>query len=267
MKIGFIGCGNMGSALAIAAQKGKAGEIYLSNRTPSKAEALANQIGAVLSTNEEIASSCEYIFLGVKPYMIRDLLVDLSPVLEKRNSTFLLISMAAGVKISAMEEAVGKGYPILRMMPNTPTSVGEGMIQYCTNSAVSAPQEEGFLSILQNAGKLISLEESLMDAASALSGCGPAFVCLFAEALADGGVKCGLPRAKAMEFAAQTLIGTGRLLLESGKHPGDLKDAVCSPGGSTIAGVTALENHAFRAAVISAVESAYKRNIELGKDA
>lgn len=264
MKIGFIGCGNMGSALAMAAAKAKISEVYLANRTPAKAEALAEQIGATVSTNEEIAATCNIIFLGVKPHLLRDLLATLSPIFAERQDRFLLISMAAGVTIASIEEAVGERYPIIRIMPNTPTSVGEGLIQYCQNSAVTDDMEADFLATLAHAGKLDPLDEHLIDAASAVSGCGPAFVCLFVEALADGGVKCGLPRQKALEYAAQTVLGTGKLLLESGKHPGDLKDAVCSPGGSTIRGVSALEDHAFRAAVIAAVEAAYLRNKELG---
>ena len=266
MKIGFIGCGNMGSALAIAAEKAQIGSLYLSNRTAAKAEVLAKQLNATVATNETIAATCDYIFLGVKPHLLRALLTSLAPVLSAREDQFVLISMAAGVTLSSIEEAAGKRYPTLRIMPNTPTSVGEGLIQYCKNDVITPKDEQNFLKILAHAGKLDALEEHLIDAASAVSGCGPAFVCLFAEALADGGVKCGLPRAKALEYAAQTLLGTGKLLLESGKHPGELKDAVCSPGGSTIAGVSALEEHAFRAAVIAAVEAAYRRNRELGKD-
>lgn len=269
MNIGFIGCGNMGSALAIAAasaaEKAKIEKIYLSNRTPEKAETLAKKIGGNISTNEEIAATCEYIFLGVKPHLLRDLLASIAPILADRRDHFVLISMAAGVTVASIEKAATLGCPILRIMPNTPTSVGEGMIQYCKNTSVTAEDEENFRAILAHAGKIDPLDEHLIDAASAVSGCGPAFLCLLAEALADGGVKCGLPRDKALEYAAQTLLGTGKLLLESGKHPGELKDAVCSPGGSTIAGVAALEEHAFRAAAIAAVEAAYRRNQELGK--
>ena len=266
MKIGFIGCGNMGSALAIAAEKAKLGKLCLSNRTPAKAEALAKALSATVSTNEEIAANCDYIFLGVKPHLLRDLLASLAPILAYREDHFVLISMAAGVSVASIEEMAGKCYPIIRIMPNTPTSVGEGMIQYCKNTAVTDEMEADFLTLLAYAGKVDPLDEHLIDAASSVSGCGPAFACLFVEALADGGVKCGLPREKALEYAAQTLLGTGKLLLESGKHPGELKDAVCSPGGSTIAGVAALEDHAFRGAVIAAVEAAYRRNQELGRD-
>ena len=266
MNIGFIGCGNMGAALAIAAEKAKLGSLYLSNRTVAKAEALAKTLGATVSTNEAIAKHCKYIFLGVKPYQIKELLQQLSPILSIRTDPFVLISMAAGVTVATMEEAVGEGCPIIRIMPNTPVAVGQGMIQYCTNSLVDPSREDEFCRLLSPAGRLDRLGESLMDAATALSGCGPAFVCLFAEALADGAVRCGLPREKALCYAAQTLLGTGALLLESKQHPAALKDAVCSPGGSTIEGVTTLEANAFRGAVIAAVEASYLRNKELGKE-
>ena len=266
MKIGFIGCGNMGAALATAAEKARLGSLYLSNRTTAKAEALAKALGATVSTNEEIAKDCKYIFLGVKPYQIKELLENLSPILSLRTDPFMLISMAAGVTVASMEKAVGGGCPIIRMMPNTPVSVGQGMIQYCANSLVDPSLEAEFCRLLSFAGKLDRLNESLIDAATALSGCGPAFVCLFAEALADGAVRCGLPREKALCYAVQTLLGTGTLLLESKQHPAALKDAVCSPGGSTIEGVTTLEANAFRGAVIAAIEASYSRNKELGKE-
>ena len=265
MKIGFIGCGNMGSAIATAVAQNGSQEILLANRTPVKAEALAKRIGVAVSTNEEIASTCDYIFLGVKPHLLRDLLASLSPLFAARTDRFVLISMAAGIPLSSIAEMAGKDYPTIRIMPNTPVSVGAGLIQYCKNAAVTDREEADFLSIMAGAGVVDPIDEGLIDAASALSGCGPAFVCLFLESLADGAVKCGLPRDKALKYAAQTVMGTGKLLYESGKHPGELKDAVCSPGGSTIAGVATLEEYAFRSAVLSAVEASFERTKELGK--
>jgi len=159
----------------------------------------------------------------------------------------------------------GAEYPIIRIMPNTPVSVGEGMILYDHTDNVPAEAVKVFCEMMRFAGRLDPLPEKLIDAGSAVSGCGPAFACLFLEALADGGVACGLPRDKAMEYATQMLLGTAKLALESGRHPGELKDAVCSPGGSTIAGVRALEQGSFRAAAMNAVEAAFVRTKELGK--
>jgi len=150
-------------------------------------------------------------------------------------------------------------------MPNTPVAVGSGVILYDETENVTQEQVKQFCENMRFAGLLDHLDEHLIDAGSAVSGCGPAFADLFMEALADGGVACGLPRAKAQLYAAQMLMGAAKLVLESGRHPGELKDAVCSPGGSTIAGVRALEQRAFRAACMEAVEAAYRRNKELGK--
>ena len=157
----------------------------------------------------------------------------------------------------------GSGYPIIRMMPNTPVALGDGMIQYCSDDVEPEKMAE-WLAAMAPAGRLDAVPEGMMDAASAVSGCGPAYAYMFVEALADGAVKCGVPRAKAMRYAAQMLLGSASLLLETGEHPGALKDAVCSPGGSTIAGVAALEDRGFRGAAIAAVEAAYRRTKELG---
>jgi pyrroline-5-carboxylate reductase len=150
-------------------------------------------------------------------------------------------------------------------MPNTPVAVGQGMILYTATADVSSEQMKAFLTMLSAAGRLCAIDEARIDAASAVSGCGPAFVYLFIEALADGGVECGLPRAQALELAAQTALGAAQMVLATGRHPGDLKDAVCSPGGTTIAGVHALEDGAFRATAMGAVNAAYQRTLELKK--
>ena len=149
-------------------------------------------------------------------------------------------------------------------MPNTPAAIGEGMILYCAEG-VEPEEKTAFVDVMQAAGSFDELSESLIDAGSAVSGCGPAFVYPFIEAMADGAVACGLPRAKAQLYAAQTLVGAARLVLESGDHPGALKDAVCSPGGSTIQGVRALEQNGFRSAVMEAVIAAYEKTVALGK--
>jgi len=263
MTVGFIGTGNMGGALARAAAKTQC-EIFLSDKATDKAESLAKELGAKAVTMAE-AALCDYVFLGVKPQMLSALLKELAPVLALRKTPGTIVSMAAGVATADIQKMLGFDYPIIRIMPNTPVAVGSGVILYDTTEQVSMEAVAGFVSILSQAGLLNRLPENLIDAGSALSGCGPAFVAMFAEALADGAVACGLPRDKAMTYAAQTLLGTAKLLLETGQHPGQLKDSVCSPGGSTIAGVNALEQGAFRGSVISAVKDAFIRTKELGK--
>ena len=171
--------------------------------------------------------------------------------------------MAAGLTIARIRELAGGNYPVIRIMPNTPSSIGEGMILYTCSSDITKTEEKVFLEAMSGAGRLSALPEHQMDAGSAVSGCGPAFVDLFIEALADGGVACGLPRAAAMEYAAQMVLGAAKLILESGKHPGELKDAVCSPGGTTIQGVRTLEEAGFRGAVMDAVIAAYEKTLEL----
>ncbi len=261
MKYGFIGCGNMGGAIARAlAQSTK--DMAVSDRS-GKAKALAAELGVSYLDNAAISENCDRIFLGVKPHMMKDCLAPLRETMGQRKP--LLITMAAGLEIQQIRDFVGTDLPIIRIMPNTPTAIGKGMIQYCCNDLVTADLLADWLADMAPCGQLDNLEERLIDAASALSGCGPAYMYLFLEALADGAVACGIPRAKAMDYAAQTMIGAAELMLATGKHPGALKDAVCSPGGSTIAGVRALEQHGFRAAAMDCVIAAYNRNQELGK--
>ena len=265
MKIGFIGVGNMGSAIMRAVLTVvNANSVFISDANKDRVKKLSEVTGTVASTNDVIALECDYIFLGVKPQMMKELLTSLSPSLKLRNSRVVLISMAAGLKIDALSEMLGEKYPIIRIMPNLPVSVGAGMTLYDSQN-VTNEEIEIFLDFMKNTGKLNYLPEKLIDAGCSVSGCGPAFVCLMIEAISDAGVKCGLPRTTATELAIQTLLGTSKLLKETETHPAMLKDAVCSPGGSTIAGVEALERNCFRSAVIEAVESSYKRNVELGK--
>lgn len=262
-RIGFLGCGNMGSALARAAAK-RTNSLLLANRTPAKAEALAMELGGLAADNGQVARECDLIFLGVKPQMMAGLLAELAPVFRERTDRFVLVTMAAGLSMESIRSMAGGDYPVIRIMPNTPASIGEGMILYCA-TGVEPEELEAFCTLMSGAGALDELPEGLIDAGSALSGCGPAFVYPFIEALADGAVACGLPRQKAQQYAAQTLIGAAKLVLESGEHPGALKDAVCSPGGSTIQGVRALEQGGFRSAVMEAVMAAYQKTVDLGK--
>lgn len=260
-KIGFIGAGNMGGALAAAVAK-SGNSVFLSDANAEKAKALACEISAVATTTADITENCDVIFLGVKPQILPAVAKEICKAIEERKDSVCLVSMAAGVTLSQLSEFF-PNTKIIRIMPNTPASVGAGVILYALGEKAAADDEATLCEALALAGSLNKLDEKLIDAATAVSGCGPAFAYMFVEALADGGVKCGLPRDKAQKFAAEMLLGAAKLCLESGKHPGELKDAVCSPGGSTIAGVAALEDGAFRASVIDAVESAYIRTKEL----
>lgn len=251
---GFIGAGNMGGALIGAILRGGA-SVGAYDRFPEKAAAA----GAEVLASDTAAADSRFVFLAVKPAGIRDAAQSVGPCLGPDT---VLVTIAAGVALADVCKAAGT-QRVIRIMPNTPVSVGEGMVLYCTAPGVSQADEEAFLALMSRAGRLDKIDEKLIDAAAALSGCGPAYVYIFAEALADGAVRCGLPRDKAMLYAKQTLAGAAKLMLESGKHPGELKDAVCSPGGTTIEGVLALEENSFRFAAASAVTAAYDKTAKL----
>lgn len=260
MLYGFIGTGNMGGALARSCAKAvDPQDILLSNRTPEKAQALADTIGAQVSDNETIAAGCDVIFLGVKPQLMEDTLRPLRRILAKGRAPFVLVSMAAGLTIKTIQHMAGGKYPVIRIMPNTACAVGEGMTLFACSEEVSPAQRQAVLGALSASGLTQEIDEELIDAGSAVAGCGGAFACLFLEGLADGGVLCGLPRDIAQRMAAQMLLGTAQLALKSGEHTGQMKDAICSPGGTTIAGVRKLESMAFRSAAMEAVIAAYER--------
>lgn len=261
MKYGFIGCGNMGGAVARALSKATT-DIAVSDRS-GKAKNLAREMGVSYADNRTIAETCDRIFLAVKPHMIRDVLAPLQEVLLRRKP--VLISMIAGVEIAQIQTFAGGEMPVIRMMPNTPTAIGKGVIQYACNGLVEGTVLADWLQDMRFCGLLDALDETLIDAASALSGSGPAYLYVMLEALADGAVACGLPRAKAMEYAAMTMVGAGEMYLQTKAHPGALKDAVCSPGGSTICGIRALEDKGFRGAAMDCVIATFQKNKELGK--
>lgn len=265
MKIGFIGLGNMGSSLAKAVTDAKTtDQILLANRSQAKVDAFVVNHGGQVSSNEEIFAEADVIFLGVKPAQFSDLLSQYQTTLENRES-LLLISMAAGLTLEGLENLVPSQHRLIRIMPNTPVAIGQGVISYALSANCHPEDNELFCRLLSKAGQLVEISEQLIDAATGLAGCGPAFVYLFIEALADAGVQIGLPRDTALEMAAQTVVGAGQMVLETQQHPGVLKDQVCSPGGSTIAGVASLEEHSFRGTVMDAVYQSYKRTQELGK--
>ena len=260
---GFIGCGNMGGALVRAVNKTVASDkIAVADYCQDKVISLQNTLGVTPATATEIAQESKFVVLGVKPQNIPDTLAGLADILQARTDA-VIVSMAVSTNIAKIRSLIGAELPVIRIMPNTPVAVGAGMVLYDTQGVCEA-DERAFLDGFSKAGKLDKLSEDKIDSASALSGCGPAFVYAFAEALADGAVECGVPRDKAILYTAQTLLGSAEMLLEHG-HPADLKDAVCSPGGTTIAGMHALENGGMRGAVMDAVLSAYNRALELKK--
>lgn len=263
MIYGFIGTGNMGSALAIAVDKDGRNEILLANRTVAKAEKLSQKIKSKVSTNKEIAAKADVIFLGVKPQFMQDVFDEIAPILSNRTDHFILVSMAAGLSMDdIVKKSTVDNCPIVRIMPNTPIAIGEGIILYDYKN-IEESEVDDLLSSLSCCGMIEYLPEKLIPAASSVAGCGPAFVDMFIEALSDGAVLCGLPRAKAIALASKMVMGSAALVLESGKHPGQLKDEVTSPGGTTIEGVRALENGGFRASVMNAVIAATQKNDKL----
>lgn len=260
MKYGFIGCGNMGGAIAKALCCSTK-DVLLSDRS-GKAKTIADSLGCIYGTTEQ-AAGCDFVFLGVKPQGMADVLCQLQPVLQAKKP--VLISMAAGMTVSTIATLAGGNLPVIRIMPNTPVAVGKGVIQYCCNDLVAESSLQTFLQDMAPAGLLDSIDEDLMDAATSVSGCGPAFAYLFLDALAEGGIACGLSLEKATQFAAQTLIGAAEMVLTQGISPKELAQKVCSPGGSTIEGVKVLESRDLAGTVMDCVKASYEKNKLLGK--
>ena len=264
MKLGFIGAGNMGSAILNGILKQgflAPDQIAITDKVPASCAKFASQGVCVMEDNKSLVRACECILLAIKPVYTAQVIEEVYTELEGK----FVISIVAGWNYDMLDRALPKTARFVRVMPNTPRAVGEGMSLLsekcrCTQEEFAFAQE-----VFSAAGKVAKVEDHVFIAATSINGCGPAFVYLFAEALADGAVECGLTRDKAMLYAAQTLRGAAELLITSGKHPGELKDAVCSPGGTTIAGVHALEAGAFRASAMEAVTAAYERTLELKK--
>jgi pyrroline-5-carboxylate reductase len=261
MKYGFIGCGNMGGSIAKALANSTK-DIILSDPS-EKSAILARQLGCSCGDNETVVSTCDCVFLAVKPQVMADVLTPLQALFKKHKP--LVVSMAAGITVEKIEALIGTSLPVIRIMPNTPVAVGSGMILYCHNALVSDATLSLFLKDAAPCGQWDLLEEALIDAAGVVSGCGPAYMYMFADALAEGAVKCGVPKEKALMYAAATMIGAAKMIQQDGRTPVELKNAVCSPGGSTLAGVKVLDDNAFSNIIMDCVNAAYKRNQELGK--
>ncbi len=262
-RIGFIGAGNMGGALALAASRTDC-SLYVSDPDTVKAKALCKSTGATLADHDTVCEICDLIYLGVKPQVLGTVAEQLLPALQGRQTPYCLISMAAGVTLETLE-TLFPGAAVIRIMPNTPVAVGEGMILYCYNQNATKEQVDTFLYAMAHAGKVDLLDEALFDAATSVSGCGPAFAYMFADALAKGGAECGLPYDKAAEYAAQMMLGAARMLQNDSRTPEQLRIAVCSPGGSTIQGVQVLQENEMEQAVQDAVKASFERNKQLGK--
>ena len=268
MKVAFIGLGNMGASLAKAvAKEVDAQDLLLVNRSPQKVQEFISQYGGTASDLEQVFQEAEVIFLGVKPYQICPLLEEYQGILAQR-SNLLLVSMAAGLELEKMADVIQNDQlGLIRIMPNTPVAIGQGVISLARSQAVTDQQVAQVKQLLAGAGALYEIEEKLMDPATAVAGCGPAFVYQMIEAMADAGVSLGLSREQALQMAAQTFQGASQMVLETGEHPARLRDAVCSPGGSTIAGVNRLEQVGLRGDIIAGVEAAYKRTQKMGQEA
>jgi pyrroline-5-carboxylate reductase len=265
-KIAILGTGNMGEALVkglLRAGKASADSLVCTDPRADRREEIQKRYGVqVTANNRAAAAQADVIVLAVKPQTMDVLLEEIAPAVDAKK---LVISIAAGVPIDAIARKLGAGVRIVRTMPNTPALVGAGATALARGPHATESDLEQALALFEAVGVAVVVEEHHLDAVTGLSGSGPAFVFMAIEALADGGVKVGLARPIALALAAQAVMGSAKLVLETGEHPGRLKDQVTSPGGTSIAGIHALEAAGFRAALISAVEAATKRSKELGE--
>lgn len=260
-KIGFIGCGNMGKAMLGALVKAdgiNVEDVLVSTKTKNSAENIKRDFNVETTlSNVEVAEKSDVLFLAVKPYFFKAVIEEVRDVVKE---DVIIVSIAAGVTISQIEEWFNKDAKVVRTMPNTPALVNEGMSAICANKNITNEELEYIGSLYNLFGKYEILDEKDFHAFIALCGSSPAYVFMFIEAMADAGVKLGIPRAKAYRLAEQSILGSAKLALETGRHPGELKDAVCSPGGTTIEAVLDLEKNGFRNAVISAVEKCAEKS-------
>ena len=265
-KLGFIGVGNMGEALVkglIGSGAAKPQEILVSARRPERVEELVRLYGVRGGTNAEVARDADIVVLAVKPQILDQVLRGVAHELSRDK---LVVSVAAGVPIAAIERRLSPPMRIVRSMPNTPATVGAGATAIALGEHATPEDLVVAKAIFDSVGLTVQLEEAQLDAVTGLSGSGPAYIFLIIEALADAGVKVGLSRRSALQLAAQTVLGSAKLLIESGQHPGLLKDGVTSPGGTAIAGLHTLEAGGLRNVLMNAVEAATRRSKELGEE-
>lgn len=265
LSIGIIGCGKMGYALLKGICEGDLGlgAIYACDLDPERLGLFAREFGAILASQNDLIKNSELIFMAVKPGQVQTILEQTADLWDSRK---LLISVAAGIKTSSLERAVGKPVPVVRVMPNTPCLIGEGASAVAGGRYASPEQVQGIRNLLEQLGLAVIVDESYMDAVTAVSGSGPAYAFLVAEALIDAAVSLGLSSDLARKLVLQTLKGSLLMLESSGEHPAVLKAQVTSPGGTTIAGLRELEAGGLREAFFAAVEQACQRSKELGRD-
>ena len=278
IKFGTIGGGVMGEALLsrlIAQKVYLPSEILVSDPQPQRRQFLTETYGiGTTASNLEVAAATEVLFLAIKPQVFETVALELSVGVDRPQdhngeianpkSEAVIVSILAGMSLSKLEQAF-PGQAVLRVMPNTPATVGAGMSAIAPGKLVQPADLELVKRMFEAVGEVVEVPESMLDAVTGLSGSGPGYVAILIEALTDGGVCAGLPRAIASQLALQTVFGTAKLLQETGMHPAELKDRVTSPGGTTIAGIATLESNGFRSALIEAVKAACLRSQELGK--
>ena len=256
MKIGFIGCGNMGSAMiggilkkGVFAKE----EIIVSNLTEEGSRRSREKLGVVTTMDHcEVVKNARIVILAVKPQFYEEVIREVKAFLTPEH---IVIGIAPGKTLGWLEEKCEQPLKVVRLMPNTPAQVGEGMTGVCINERVTEEDLQEVLTITNSFGRTEVVPERLMDAVGAVSGCSPAYVFMFIEAMADAAVAQGMPRKQAYQFAAQAVLGSAKMVLETGMHPGELKDMVCSPAGTTIEGVRTLEKQGFRSAVFEALQA------------
>jgi len=264
-KVGFLGAGNMGEAIIkglLQAGLVPASSIAATDARPDRLEQMTKQYGIrAAASNTTLVAEADLVILAVKPQIMGAVLKEIAGAVDRSK---LLISVAAGVPVASLRDGLGRPARLIRVMPNTPALVLEGATAIARADGLEAGDLETAQELFGAVGRVVVLDEDALDAVTGLSGSGPAYVAIVIESLADGGVKMGLDRATAMILAAQTVLGSAKLIIETGTHPGQLKDMVSSPGGTTIAGIAALEEGGVRRTFINAVERATQRSRELG---
>lgn len=264
MKIGFIGLGNMAKAIIkgmLDKQVADAGQLIGSAATERTVRETAERFGIeTTQDNCRVAAEAEILFLAVKPQLFPPVIEQIKDCIDEKT---LVISIAAGKTTAYIEQEFGRPLRLVRCMPNTPALVGEGCTGVCYHGQVTERDKEITQTLLSSFGRAIEVPERLMDTVGAVAGSSPAYVCMFVEAMADAAVAGGMPRKQAYEFAAQAVLGTAKLILETGKHPGELKDMVCSPGGTTIEGLRVLESAGMRSAVTDALCACIEKSKKL----